>query len=366
MYKRLSKVFNRLKGLSRDPFIRLGTTAVILLVFVSLISGSILKSLVDSGDFSLATVYRSLGDQVQEESFVGQNKNFSPESAELVLIDQSSLAPASPPTTFTPKVLGALLGGYDIEDAKKIITEYEVESGDTLWSLAAKFNISVSTILSANNLTQNSVLKLGQKLVILPVSGVLHHVVSGDTISNIAKTYKAKTDDILTFNSLSGDGDIYLGDILVIPNGTTPKAASQQYASQLVPLADNYLMCPIAAPCRITQGLHFYNAVDFSHGKCGEPIYAAAAGQVIKVRLTQSTSRWAFGGAGNTIAIQHSNGIVTSYGHIAASLVNVGDTVSQGQIIALMGGTPGTPGAGYSTACHVHFAVSGARNPFAK
>jgi murein DD-endopeptidase MepM/ murein hydrolase activator NlpD len=93
-------------------------------------------------------------------------------------------------------------------------------------------------------------------------------------------------------------------------------------------------------------------------------IYAAAAGTVLNVKLTKSTSRGAFGGAGNTITILHPNGVVTSYGHIAVSLVNPGNPVSQGQAIALMGGKPGTAGAGLSTGCHVHFQVSGAVNPF--
>ncbi len=54
------------------------------------------------------------------------------------------------------------------------------------------------------------------------------------------------------------------------------------------------------------------------------------------------------------------------YGHIQTSLVNPGSQVYQGQVIALLGGAPGTPGAGSSTGCHVHFGVSGARNPFAR
>jgi len=129
-------------------------------------------------------------------------------------------------------------------------------------------------------------------------------------------------------------------------------------------LASSYFICPHSA-CRISQYLHWYNAIDFG-GKCGDPIIAAAAGTVLKVQLTSSTSRWVFGGAGNHLTILHPNGVVTMYGHLSASLVKPEDVVSQGQMIALMGGQPGTPGAGLSTGCHVHFGVTGARNPFAR
>ncbi len=265
----------------------------------------------------------------------------------------------------TPQILATLVEGYEAEDIKKVIVEYIVESGDTLWSLAEKFNISLDTILWANNLNKNSLIKPGQKLIIPPVSGIIHYVKTGDTISEIAKKYKGKAEEITSFNELSSEGDIYIGDVIIIPNGAMP-LPQVQYVQEWAPLASSYFICPISSPCRITQGLHWYNAIDFSHGKCGEPIFAAAGGQVLKVKLTSSTSRWAFGGAGNTISILHPNGVVTSYGHIVNSFVNPGDQVSQGQIIALMGGTPGTPGAGKSTGCHLHFGVSGARNPFSR
>ena len=258
-----------------------------------------------------------------------------------------------------------MIEGYELEDTKKVITEYIVEEGDSLWLIAEKFGISLNTILWANDLNKDSLIKPGKKLIIPPVSGVIHHVKSGDTVSEIAKKYKGKTEEIVAFNNLSNEADIYIGDIIIVPNGVIPPP-STQYAPTSVPLADSYFICPISSPCRITQGLHWYNAVDFSHGKCGELIYAPAAGEVLKVKLTNSTSRWAFSGAGNYLTILHPNGIVTTYGHIAASLVNPGDQVSQGQMIALMGGQPGTPGAGLSTGCHLHFGVSGARNPFSK
>lgn len=297
--------------------------------------------------------------------FLGPTKKFSIESPDFLLVEKNSLTGAAPPTTFSPQVLGALFEGYEAEDVKKIIVEYQVEEGDSLWLIAARFGVTLNTLLWANNLNQNSIIQPGQKLIISPVSGVIHHVKAGDTVSEVAQRYKAKIEDIISFNELSSETDIFVGDILIVPNGVIPPP-SAKYALVSTPMADSYFICPISPPCRITQGLHWYNAVDFSHGKCGELIYAAAGGTVLKVKLTNSTSRWAFNGAGNHLTILHPNGVATTYGHIATSLVKPGDQVSQGQVIALMGGQPGTPGAGNSTGCHLHFGVSGARNPFSR
>jgi len=352
----IRKNWKKLKGSAKDPFLYLGLICVGLFLIVSLVSPA--SSLV--GNDNLMAVYPN---SQSEDSFIIPGTKVK-ESPELSLVQQNSLVSISPPIMVTPQVLGALMEASDYEWTQKEITEYVVESGDTLSSIAKQFNISLDTLLWANDLSSSSLLKIGQKLVILPTSGVIYHVKNGDTLSGIATTYKSTTEKIIVFNNLSAEGDIYTGDILIVPDGVMPPVVV--YAPPLVPLASSYFICPIAAPCRITQGLHFYNAVDFSHGKCGEPIYAAAAGKVLKVKLTSSISKWAFGGAGNTIAIQHPNSVVTSYGHVQTSFVEVGDHVSQGQIIALVGGAYNMPGSGNSTGCHVHFAVSGAKNPFAR
>ncbi len=297
------------------------------------------------------------------DSFISASQKPKPELPEFINIQENSFRSVSPPYVITPKVLGALVGGLNVDDVQRTeITEYIVEDNDTLWAVANKFDVSLETLMWANELTHTVLIRPGQKLIIPPVTGVIHHVKAGDTITEIASTYKTETEEIVSFNGLSSESDILIGDILIIPNGKMP--VTTQYSRTWVPLSKSYFMCPISPPCRITQGLHWYNAIDFSHGKCGEAIRAAAGGQVLRVNLTQSTSRWAFSGAGNNITILHPNGVVTMYGHIATSLVNPGDTVYQGQTIALMGGQPGTPGAGMSTGCHLHFSVRGASNPF--
>jgi len=297
-----------------------------------------------------------------QDLFAKSVKNFVRESPEMTFIQGNTLVGISPPVAVTPQVLGSLLGGIETDlgvgEERNAIIEYSIESGDTLSSIATKFEISLETILWANDLTAKSVIKPGQKLIILPVSGVLYYVKKDDTLSEIAQTYKGKIEEIIVFNELSSEGDIFIGDILIIPGGEMPKISYPEYASPQVPIGSSYFICPHAA-CHITQGLHWYNAIDFG-GKCGDPIYAAAAGVVQRVKYGWN------GGAGNYVTILHPNGVVTMYGHIQASLVAPGQEVSQGDIIALMGGKPGTPGAGLSTGCHVHLDVRGARNPFAK
>lgn len=78
-------------------------------------------------------------------------------------------------------------------------------------------------------------------------------------------------------------------------------------------------------------------------GKLGEPVVAVAAGIV--------TYAGKHGGYGNLVEINHGNGFVTRYGHNSKVKVAVGETVSKGQVVALMGST------GRSTGPHVHFEV---------
>ena len=292
--------------------------------------------------------------------FIESPKNFVRESPNMTFIQKNSLKGVSPTATVDAQSLGSILGGIDdgeIVTTRKEIIEYVVESGDTLSSLATKYDISLETILWANDLTSKSIIKLDQKLIILPITGVVYNVKSGDVLGEIAEKYNGKISEIISINELSDEGDIFIGDILVIPNGKMPKA-SKPASYTYIPIGSSYFICPTST-CIITQGLHWYNAIDFG-AKCGSPIYAAAAGIVQRVSYGWN------GGAGNYVTVLHLNGVVTMYGHVSKSLVVSGQAVSQGDVIALIGGKPGAVGAGISTGCHVHFDVRGARNPFAK
>lgn len=276
-----------------------------------------------------------------------------PEAPELVLIDKASILATSPPVTVTPKVLGAILGASDADfTSQSEVLRYIVEEDDTLTTLAEKFGISVETILWANDLSATSILTPGKELVILPVSGALHLVRPADTVSEIALWYQADAQDIVEFNQLASAEDVFVGDLLIIPDGIMPSVLPQ---GRLTAIANSYFIYPVPRSFKITQGLHVFNAVDLSNGKCWSPVYAAAGGQAQRAGH--------HGVGGNYVRILHPNGVVTYYGHLASFIVSPGEKVLQGQIVGYVGHSGYTIPAG-PAGCHLHFEVRGASNPF--
>ena len=141
---------------------------------------------------------------ISQDLFAQPAKNFLRESPKMTFIQDNSIVGLSPPATITPQVLGTILGSVEDEiERRNEIIEYVVRSGDTISSIAAKYDISLNTILWANDLSSKSIIKIGQKLVILPISGVVYHIKNGDTLSEIAKTYKSNSSEIIAFNELS-------------------------------------------------------------------------------------------------------------------------------------------------------------------
>ncbi len=120
-----------------------------------------------------------------------------------------------------------------LKDTRKPIT-YIVKKGDTPSKIAENFNISLATLLWANKLTTKSYIRPGQKLEILPVSGIKHTVRKGETILTIARKYKTEADKIIEFNNLPADAFIKVGQQLIIPDGKmpapTPRRRSTSFA----------------------------------------------------------------------------------------------------------------------------------------
>ncbi len=240
------------------------------------------------------------------------------------------------------------------------------EQCETLSHIADMYGVSVNTILWANDIDDPNLIKPGDDLVILPITGVRHLVKDGDTLNKIAKKYGAETDeqvesmvaDILNYNRLASAADVHVGDIVVVPGGTMHTAApktSPTKSSSPTRVAQSSgasgLVNPVPGAIK-TQGIHGYNAVDLA-ASIGTAVRAAADGEVI---LSKSGG-WN-GGYGTYIVIRHANGVQTLYSHMSQNYVGVGASVSAGETIGAVGNT------GKSTGPHLHFEVRGATNPF--
>ncbi|SDH82315.1 Peptidase family M23 [Pseudomonas benzenivorans] len=110
------------------------------------------------------------------------------------------------------------------------------------------------------------------------------------------------------------------------------------------PVLHGYMSSPFGRRTDPLSGrLSVHKGVDFA-AKAGSDVVAVAAGVV-----TASGRR---SGYGNTVEISHADGYVTLYAHNQRNLVQVGDLVQRGQVIAKVGST------GRSTGSHVHFEVT--------
>ena len=279
-----------------------------------------------------------------------------------VLLFQNALVPTTGPQAVSkvPDNIGD--GALPLDE----MSVYVVRSGDTIGQIAEMFDVSVNTILWANDLKKGQKLTIGDTLLILPVSGVKHMVVKGQSLKTVAKLYKVEVEDIVNFNGIDLDESLAVGDELIIPDGVLAEEApnkpspnnnknnnkvSKYYASGTVKNILGYFINPVPDLSRKSQGLHNNNrAVDLA-APTGTNIYSSATGEVLIARNGYN------GGYGNMVIVQHPNGTKTLYAHMSKIAARTGTSVSQGELIGYVGNT------GRSTGPHLHFEVHGAKNP---
>jgi LysM repeat protein len=282
--------------------------------------------------------------------------------------ETESGAPLSLPTLTDTTIEQFLNSGIEREiqlktqlqdDVSYEVTEYTAQSGDSLWSIAKKFDLQPETILWGNEwLSSVGVLQIGDTLKIMPTDGVLHTVKEGDTLETLQRLHGTPTQEIFEYFGnefdLTVSPELKVGQQIIVPNGTSPIV----WAEAQAPLADTattstteypnlgtgYFVWPVAPPYLRTQeywGGH--PAIDINT-YFRQPIFAADSGTV-------RFSGWNDTGYGNLVIIDHGNGYRTYYAHNETNLVSAGQVVVQGQQIAESGST------GNSTGNHLDFRI---------
>lgn len=235
----------------------------------------------------------------------------------------------------------------------KILT-YTVQKGDTISTIAKKFNISVETIKWENDLISDS-LSIGDELRILPVSGVAHKVSNGETIYTIAKKYDTDPQKIVDFpfNDFANPETFALvsGQMLIVPDGIKPTVGQPAIRRQVyiaqgpVAVSPGGFTFPVHG--ELSQFYSWYHpGIDIA-APYGSPIVAAHNGTVTKVILGTYD-----GGYGNNVYVDNGSGVESHYAHMTGSNVSVGQHVVGGSTVVGWIGM-----SGRTTGPHLHFEI---------
>lgn len=259
-----------------------------------------------------------------------------------------------PPRRGALQVASATVGSVARKGA--FIIKHTVAQGETLSAIAAKYSVSVNTIMWSNNLSNANKLKIGQALTFPSLSGIVHKVKNGESIWTIAKRYGVSRDEIVKANALEQPDKLALGQLVVVP-GAKPVVSSSapvQVASRGATTAREQsgatgvsasFVWPTSGRISSKYGSRWgrtHNGIDLAV-QVGTTVKASSSGKVT-FSGTQS-------GYGKLIVLDHGNGVTTRYAHNSKLLVGVGDRVDAGDRIALSGNT------GRSTGPHLHFEI---------
>lgn len=242
-----------------------------------------------------------------------------------------------------------------VADGKGLIKTYVVQSGDTLVGIAARYGVRMMTVWWANKLTSKDYLKVGQRLVVPTVDGLVHAVAVGDTLESLAAEYKVDASAIVETNGLASE-ELVVGQTLVMPGAKgepiptpaptryTGGGGSTTYPPLVNPVGGSFLWPVVGGNNYISQYYRSgHQAIDIAASR-GSEVQAVTAGKVI-------FSGWKSNGGGYQVWVSHGGNLYTAYFHMSSLTVAGGQSVSAGQQVGRIGCT------GWCTGPHLHFEV---------
>lgn len=280
----------------------------------------------------------------------------------------------------TVEVVEAYLKEEDLTNLNAAIREvtqdeeksdvYEVVSGDTLSEIAIKTNIPMDKLIEMNDSLEdeNSMIRVGDELIITvpePKLAVVRqeemyyeedyeedviYIDNDDWYTTETKTLQEPSAGhrrviaVVTFeNDKQTATEIIKEEVTYEAVPKIVERGTKIPPTYIKPISGGRLSSGFGRRSRPTRGASTYHkGVDWAT-PTGTAVYASCGGTVAR-------AGWG-SGYGYVVYINHPDGRQTRYGHLSKVLVSAGQTVSQGQKIALSGNT------GVSTGPHLHFEI---------
>ncbi|MCI6591831.1 MAG: LysM peptidoglycan-binding domain-containing protein [Spirochaetia bacterium] len=251
---------------------------------------------------------------------------------------------------------------------------YKVEKGDTLYSISRKYQITVAELRTANNLSENDVIKVGQKLIIpdadigtaaalsstktagssasaSTAKTVEYVVAKGDTLYGIARKNGMTVADLMAINNLDSSAVIKVGQKLKVSAGRTSSSSSAATTKKSEPAkpgetvikvnekapdtrtygttitADANTKWPVSSP-KITQVKGKISGVQLS-AKTNEAVLCIHEGTVMYVGV--------YRGFGQVVFVQSKTGLIYAYTGLGSVKVRKGEYAVSGAELGTAG-----------------------------
>ena len=234
-------------------------------------------------------------------------------------------------------------------------TVHLVQKGETLYSIGRKYQITLSELRAANNLSENDILKFGQELNIPSpdienaailnsnagngsqsynsLSLDIYAVQKGDTFYGIARKYNIKVAELFAMNDLGENDVLKAGQKLKVPSRNSPGAENLPDLKEADPRkysgtkGSGGLVWPVKSP-RVT----------YVNGKVsGVQLSASNKEKVMNIMAGTVMYCGTYRGFGEVVFVQSKTGLVYAYTGMCEIKVKKGDYVVYGDTIGLAG-----------------------------
>jgi murein DD-endopeptidase MepM/ murein hydrolase activator NlpD len=226
------------------------------------------------------------------------------------------------------------------------LVRHKVAAGETLDSIAQRYNLIAATIMGFNPATRNGKVAVGETLQIPPFNGIQAEVPAGKTWRDVAMAYRIKPDVLFEVNGCqSSPRVVFVPGVNWSPVGTARSQTALANPGLITgsTLPDNTkVILKFGWYLNPQSQVVFHSGVDLA-AAVGTPVRAAADGTVAFVGEQ--------GAYGKLVVINHQQGYQSRYAQLEGIKVQVGQTVQRGQTIATVGKT-GQPSAAEP---HLHF-----------